>query len=55
MIVSALDPEKQLAGRAYTSSAEAYRVSGPKPMTVDRWREIVLDQGKTFVTNSTGD
>lgn len=53
MTISMLDHEKQLARRAYTSNAEVYPVSGLKPMTVDLWSEAVLDQGKTFVTNST--
>lgn len=53
MTISALDHEKQLARRAYTSNPEVYPVSGLKPMTVDLWSETVLDQGKTFVTNST--
>lgn len=53
MTISMLDHEKQLARRAYTSNAEVYPVSGLKPMTVDLWSETVLDQGKTFVTNST--
>ena len=55
MTISALDHEKQLARRAYTSNSAAFPVSGLKPMTVDTWSETVLDQGKTFVSNSTAE
>ena len=50
--VMTVDLAQDVAHRAYTSDASAYPVSGTKPITHDRWFEIVHGQRKTFVANT---
>lgn len=41
--------------RAYSSHPLDYPVSGTKPLQPDAWSRIVLEQGKTFIANSTAE
>jgi hypothetical protein len=50
--VMTLDPGAGLARRAYTSDPVAYPVAGAKPITRDRWFEIVHDEKRCFVANT---
>lgn len=51
--VTVLDRAAGLARRAYTSHPADYPTSGTKPMKPNRWSEIVLTEGRSFVANST--
>lgn len=53
--VMTADLVADVARRVYTSDAAAYPVSGTKPITHDRWFEIVHGQRKTFVANTLAD
>jgi hypothetical protein len=50
--VMTVDLAADVARRAYTSDPTAYPVSGTKPITHDRWFEIVHGQHRTFVANT---
>lgn len=50
--VMTVDMAKLLAERAYTNDAKAYPVSGTKPITLDRWFDVVHRQQKMFVANT---
>lgn len=51
--VTVLDRAAGLARRAYSSHPVDYPSSGTKPMQPNRWAEIVLTEGRSFVANST--
>ena len=51
--VTVLDRAAGLARRAYSSHPVDYPSSGTKPMQSNRWAEIVLTEGRSFVANST--
>lgn len=51
--VTVLDRKAGLARRAYTSHPAEYPTSGTKPMRSDGWTRIVLDEGRSFVANTT--
>ena len=53
--VTALDRKAGLARRTYTSHADAYPVTGTKPMTDDGWSRQVIDEGRSFVANTTAE
>jgi GAF domain len=53
--VMTVDMAKLLARRAFTSDAQVYPVSGTKPITLDRWFDVVHHQKKTFVANTIGE
>jgi hypothetical protein len=50
--VMTVDLAADLARRVYTNDTAAYPVSGTKPITHDRWFEIVHGQKQTFVANT---
>jgi hypothetical protein len=50
--VMTVDLAADVARRAYTSDPDAYPVSGTKPITHDRWFEIVHGLQRTFVANT---
>jgi len=50
--VTTVDLDANLARRLYTNMAEAYPVSGTKPITVDPWFELVVEGRKLFVANT---
>jgi hypothetical protein len=50
--VMTVDLAADVARRVYTNDAAAYPVSGTKPITHDRWFEIVHGQRRTFVANT---
>jgi hypothetical protein len=50
--VMTVDMPKLLACRAYTNNPIDYPVSGTKPITMDRWFDIVHRQQKMFVANT---
>lgn len=50
--VTTVDLEANVARRLYTNMAEAYPVSGTKPITVDPWFELVVQGRKLFVANT---
>lgn len=50
--VMTVDLAADLARRAYSNDAASYPVSGTKPITHDRWFEIVHRQQRTFVANT---
>jgi hypothetical protein len=49
--VMAVDMEKKVAGRVYTSDPVSYPVSGTKPITYNAWFDVVHRQRKPFVAN----
>ena len=51
--VTTVDRAASLARRTYTSHPAEYPVTGTKPMTQDGWSRHVLDQGQSFVANTT--
>lgn len=51
--VTVLDRAAGLARRAYTSHPAVYPTSGTKPLRPNGWTAIVLDEGRSFVANST--
>ena len=51
--VTVLDRKAGLARRAYTSHPVDYPTSGTKPMRSDGWTVQVIDQGRSFVANTT--
>ena len=50
--VMTLDLAHDVARRVYTNNPAVYPVSGTKPITHDRWFEIVHGERKTFVANT---
>jgi hypothetical protein len=50
--VMTVDMERLLAQRVYTNDPIAYPLSGTKPITLDRWFDIVHRQQKMFVANT---
>jgi hypothetical protein len=50
--VMTVDMPKLLARRAYSSDPVTYPVSGTKPITLDRWFDVVHRQQKMFVANT---
>jgi hypothetical protein len=50
--VMTVDLAADVARRVYTNDAAAYPVSGTKPITHDRWFEILHGQQLTFVANT---
>ena len=50
--VMTVDLVADVARRVHTNDATAYPVSGTKPITHDRWFEIVHGQQRTFVANT---
>lgn len=50
-----VDLNAGIAKRAYTSNAEAYPVTGEKPVIRDSWFETVLEKDQTFVANAIRD
>jgi hypothetical protein len=50
--VMTVDMPKLLACRAFTSNSLAYCVSGTKPITLDRWFDLVHRQRKMFIANT---
>ena len=50
--VMTVDLKNQVARRAYSNNVEAYPVSGTKPITYDRWFDIVHRQKRSFVANT---
>jgi hypothetical protein len=53
--VTVLDRARGLARRAYSSHAEAYPVSGTKPMLANDWSRMVVEAGQPFVANTTAE
>lgn len=53
LTITVLDHAAGLARRAYSSHPDAYPASGTKPMRNDAWTDLVLDQKRSFVANST--
>jgi GAF domain-containing protein len=51
--VTVLDRAAGLSRRAYTSHPREYPTSGTKPMRVDAWTCQVIDEGRSFVANTT--
>jgi len=51
--VTVLDHAAGLARRAYTSHPQDYPTSGTKPMRSDAWSTHVIDDGHSFVANTT--
>jgi GAF domain-containing protein len=51
--VTVLDRKAGLARRAYTSHPDDYPATCTKPMRSDDWSRQVIDQGRSFVANST--
>jgi GAF domain-containing protein len=49
---STFDLAAGLARRAYTNMPDVYPLSGLKDITPNRWTEVVLDRGETFVANT---
>ena len=50
--VTLTDPQAGEVWRAYSSDPVAYPLSGRKPLTDDRWSEIVMVGHEPFVANS---
>jgi hypothetical protein len=50
--VMTVNMPKLLACRAFTSNSLAYPVSGTKPITLDRWFDVVHRQQKIFAANT---
>lgn len=50
--VMTVDMPKLLARREFSSDAVSYPVSGTKPVTIDRWFDVVHRQQKVFVANT---
>ncbi len=50
--VMTVDLAADVARRAYTNDPAAYPISGTKPITHDRWFDIVYGQKRTFVANT---
>jgi hypothetical protein len=50
--VMTVDMERLLAQRVYTNDPIAYPISGTKPITLDRWFDVVHRQQKMFVANT---
>ena len=50
--VMTVDLAADVARRVYTTDPAAYPVSGAKPITRNRWFEIVHGQRRTFVANT---
>lgn len=50
--VTALDEEKALFARVFTSHPVEYPVSGTKPMERDGWYDMVVAGKRTFVANT---
>lgn len=48
----ALDPVRGVARRSFSTMAEAYPVSGEKPLTPNAWSAQVIDRQEIFVANS---
>jgi hypothetical protein len=53
--VTTVDMAKLLASRVYSSNPTAYPVSGTKPITIDKWFDIVHRQQRMFVANTIAD
>lgn len=53
--VMTADMKVMLARRAYSSDEKNYPVSGTKPITPNRWFDIVHGQRQTFVANTITD
>jgi len=53
--ISLLDRAARLSRRAYTSHPQDYPVTGTKPMGGDDWSRRVIDEGQTFVANTTAE
>lgn len=53
--VMTVDMDKLEASRAFTSHPVEYPVSGVKPITFDRWFEVVHKQQQLFVANTIRD
>lgn len=51
--VTVLDRKAGLARRAYTSHPVEYPATGTKPMRSDAWSVQVVDEGRSFVANTT--
>lgn len=49
--VTTVEQDGRLARRSYSSDPQGYPVSGTKTVTPNRWTQIVLDRGETFVAN----
>lgn len=50
--VTTVDLDANVARRLYTNMADAYPVSGTKPIVVDPWFELVVQGKKLFVANT---
>ena len=50
--VMALDPDKGMARRVWTSDPDTYPVGGEKPLPENRWTEIVIRARRTWVANT---
>jgi hypothetical protein len=50
--VMTVDMATLTAQRVYTNNSDAYPVSGTKPITFDRWFDVVHRQQKIFVANT---
>jgi hypothetical protein len=53
--VMTVDMQLLLARRAYSNMPADYPVSGTKPITIDRWFDVVHRQKKIFVANTIAD
>jgi hypothetical protein len=50
--VLTVDMNENVARRLYTNMPDAYPVSGTKPIVVDPWFELVVQDRKLFVANT---
>lgn len=46
------DPGRGVSWRSYSNRPEVWPLSGEKPIVQNRWAEIVVDRGQSFVANS---